>query len=69
MDLRVGQRIYDLRFWRDEKRSRWEVLKGDASRIAQRDFATCRRVVGVERMAAAPHRDLWDLGGGGVDRP
>ena len=41
MDLRVGQRIYDLRFWRDGARSRWEVLKGDASRVAHRDFATC----------------------------
>jgi glycogen debranching enzyme len=41
MDLRVGQRIYDLRFWRDGKGSRWEVLKGDATRVAQRDFATC----------------------------
>lgn len=41
MDLRVGQRIYDLRFWRDGARSRWEVLKGDASRVAQRDFSTC----------------------------
>jgi hypothetical protein len=39
-DLRVGKRKYDLRFWRDGATSRWEVIRGDASRVAHRDIAT-----------------------------
>jgi glycogen debranching enzyme len=39
-DLRVGQRQYDLRFWREDTMSRWEVTKGDASKAVQRQFAT-----------------------------
>ena len=43
-DLRVGQRQYDVRFWREGTASRWEVTKGDASTVAQRDFATGPRL-------------------------
>jgi glycogen debranching enzyme len=39
-DLRMGQRQFDLRFWRDGGTSRWEVTKGDASKVTQRDFAS-----------------------------
>jgi glycogen debranching enzyme len=39
-DLRVGQRQYDLRFWREGAASRWEVMKGEASTAVQRDFAS-----------------------------
>jgi glycogen debranching enzyme len=39
-DLRVGRRIFDLRFWRDGQATRFEVLKGDAAAISQRSFAT-----------------------------
>jgi glycogen debranching enzyme len=45
-DLRVGQRQYDLRFWREGTASRWEVTKGDASKAAQRDFASGPRLSG-----------------------
>jgi glycogen debranching enzyme len=38
-DLRVGKRVYDLKLWRQGDRSKWEVLKGDASRVRQRRFA------------------------------
>jgi glycogen debranching enzyme len=40
MDLRVGQNIFDLRFWRDGGATRFEVLKGDATAIGQRSYAT-----------------------------
>ena len=39
-DLRVGKRVYDLKLWRQGDRSKWEVLKGDASRVRQRSFAS-----------------------------
>ena len=39
-DLRVGKRVYDLKLWRQGDRSKWEVLKGDASRVRQRRFAS-----------------------------
>jgi glycogen debranching enzyme len=32
-DLRVGKEIFDLRFWREHGRTRFEVLKGDAAMI------------------------------------
>ena len=55
-DLRVGQRQFDLRFWREGRTSRWEVTKGDASNAAQRDFASGPLLSGhkdgVSRLAA-----------------
>ena len=39
-DLRVGKRVYDLKLWRQGDRSKWEVLKGEASRVRQRSFAS-----------------------------
>jgi hypothetical protein len=32
-DLRLGKQTFDLRLWRDEKRTRLEVLKGEAAAI------------------------------------
>jgi glycogen debranching enzyme len=39
-DLSVGAAIYDLRFWRDGEATRWEVLKGDPTTVAQRSYAS-----------------------------
>ena len=39
-DLRVGQEIFDLRFWRDGLATRFEVLKGDAAAVRQQSYAT-----------------------------
>jgi glycogen debranching enzyme len=39
MDLQVGKRTYDLRFWRDGEKTRWEVLKGDHSTVAEHSYA------------------------------
>jgi glycogen debranching enzyme len=35
-DLRVNGMSFDLRFWRDDAMTRWEVLKGDSTRISRR---------------------------------
>jgi glycogen debranching enzyme len=39
-DLRVGRRIFNLRFWRDGAETRFEVLKGAASAVLRRDYAS-----------------------------
>jgi len=39
-DLRVGDAIFDLVFWRDGEATRFEVLKGDPKAVAQKSFAT-----------------------------
>jgi glycogen debranching enzyme len=40
MDLHVGKRSFDLRFWGDGEKTRWEVLKGDHSMVAERSCAS-----------------------------
>jgi glycogen debranching enzyme len=39
-DLRVGKHMFDLRFWRDGRATRFEVLKGEAKAIVQKSYAT-----------------------------
>jgi len=39
-DVRVGRRIFNLRFWREGPQTRFEVLKGAASAVSLRDYAT-----------------------------
>ncbi|MHB8529264.1 MAG: amylo-alpha-1,6-glucosidase [Caulobacteraceae bacterium] len=40
IDLRVGKHIFNLHFWRDGEATRFEVLKGEATAIAQKTYAT-----------------------------
>jgi glycogen debranching enzyme len=40
MDLQVGRRTFDLRFWRDGDNTRWAMLKGDRDAIAGRSYAS-----------------------------
>jgi glycogen debranching enzyme len=40
MDLRVGQRSFDVHFWRDGDKTQWEVLKGDRDAVTRRDYAS-----------------------------
>jgi glycogen debranching enzyme len=40
MDLKVGKRSFDLRFWRDGDETRWEVLEGDHDAVAGRSYAS-----------------------------
>jgi glycogen debranching enzyme len=38
-DLRVGRHVFDIRFWRDKSRTRFEVLKGDPEKVARHKYA------------------------------
>jgi hypothetical protein len=40
IDLQVGKRNFDVRFWREGKETRWEVLKGDRDAIVKRSYAS-----------------------------
>jgi glycogen debranching enzyme len=37
-DLRVGDQVFDIRFWRDGPATRWDVIRGDPAKVAQRGF-------------------------------
>jgi glycogen debranching enzyme len=45
MDLQVGNGNFDLRFWRDGEKTRWEVLRGDHQAIEHRSYASGRDLV------------------------
>jgi hypothetical protein len=38
LDLRVGGRCFDIRFWRDGPKTQFEVLRGDPDAIARSSF-------------------------------
>lgn len=38
-DLRVGKQTFDIRFWREGEKSRFDVLKGERRAVSQRRFA------------------------------
>jgi glycogen debranching enzyme len=37
-DLRVGDQVFDIRFWRDGPATRWDVIKGDPTKVDQHPF-------------------------------
>jgi hypothetical protein len=39
-DLRVGERKFDIRFWRERSETRFEVLKGGPHAVSRRPFAS-----------------------------
>jgi hypothetical protein len=39
-DLRVGRRKFDIRFWRQNAESRFEILSGERSAVSRQSFAT-----------------------------
>jgi glycogen debranching enzyme len=43
LDLRLGRHKFDIRFWRDGKRSLWEVVKGPGELVAAQSFAPAGR--------------------------
>jgi glycogen debranching enzyme len=49
-DLRLGAKVFDIRFWREGERTHWEVTRGDASMVEARTFAR-----GHNPWAPAPH--------------
>lgn len=44
IDLQVGSQNFDLRFWRDGEKTRWEVLKGDRDAVTSRSYASGSRL-------------------------
>jgi glycogen debranching enzyme len=54
MDLRMGRHRFDVRFWRDGRRSHFEVTKGDAGRVVARNCASGPRLASDQRQAE-PH--------------
>ena len=38
-DLRLGAKVFDLRFWREGEATRWEVTRGDAEAVEARAVA------------------------------
>jgi hypothetical protein len=39
-DLQIGKNVFDLRFWRDDEATRFEILKGDPGAVALKSYAT-----------------------------
>jgi hypothetical protein len=40
IDLRLGQRRFDIRFWRDGNETLFEVLKGKRGAVERKGFST-----------------------------
>jgi hypothetical protein len=40
IDLRLGRRKFDIRFWRDGDKTQWQVLKGNHGAVARRNYAS-----------------------------
>lgn len=57
-DLRVGKQTYDLKFWRDGEKSKFEVLKGSVNSVVQRDFATGSRLCGHQHVHRRKHKEV-----------
>jgi glycogen debranching enzyme len=38
-DIRIGENMLDIRFWRDEEQTAFDVIKGERKLVARRDFA------------------------------
>ena len=38
-DLRLGAKVFDIRFWREDEATLWEVTRGDAKSVEARSFA------------------------------
>jgi glycogen debranching enzyme len=46
IDLRLGRRQFDIRFWRAADETKWEVLKGNHDAVAGRNYACENRLRG-----------------------
>jgi hypothetical protein len=51
-DLRLGPRCFDIRFWRDGDKTRWEVLKGKHDAVARRSYASGNYLPADEELSA-----------------
>ena len=54
MDLRVGDQVFDIRFWRSDEETRFNVLKGDPTSVARRDVVVWSTLLkrGADELAA-----------------
>jgi cellobiose phosphorylase len=43
IDLRLGRRKFDIRFWRDDKETLFEVLKGKRSAVERKAISTLHK--------------------------
>ncbi len=52
-DLRLGRRVFDVRFWRDGTDTKFEVLRGDANAIVRRSVLDAPDIDALIKMAGA----------------
>jgi glycogen debranching enzyme len=53
LDLRLGRRHLDIRFWREDETTRWEVLRGDAHVVRYRSSVAAREALCGEAVTRA----------------
>jgi hypothetical protein len=41
-DLRIGEQVFDIRFWRSDAETQFDVLKGDPASVACREVVVWR---------------------------
>jgi glycogen debranching enzyme len=54
IDLKVGKRTFDLRFWRDGEKTLWEVLKGDRHAVRLRSYASGSDLMASSEVVLGP---------------
>jgi glycogen debranching enzyme len=61
-DLRIGQAVFDIRFWREGETTAFEVLKGDARAVIRRDM-TATREFGIANLTGGQLADVGERSG------
>ncbi|MGH7747298.1 MAG: hypothetical protein ACREQ5_21445, partial [Candidatus Dormibacteria bacterium] len=56
-DLMVGELRFDIRFWREQEETRFEVLKGDATKVLRRPMTALSDHLrsGTRERVSRPH--------------
>jgi glycogen debranching enzyme len=47
VDLQIGAQSFDIRFWREGAKTRWEVLKGNSDAVHERNCASAAELAGT----------------------
>ena len=53
-DLRLGRQRFDIRFWREGKETKFEVLKGNPHAVERMSISLSQSVEGGELQSEAP---------------
>lgn len=53
-NLRIDEQVFDIRFWRTEEETRFEVLKGDPARVARRELTAWSNLLKGSGDVSAP---------------